>query len=304
MNDDTDPAEIARRLAEPFDPDEVKWKAQTVSGARCLAVCFVDARVVMDRLDAVAGTDGWQDQYQVLPDGSVVCTLIVRFGPRHWVAKQDVGGQSEQPDEGDRTKAAFSDALKRAAVKFGVGRYLYRLKPQWVDYDPQKKRITGTPRLPGAVAPKPAPEARGTPEPGAGPAPAKEKKYAGVADCVAKADAGAVKEGLAAAGALTAAITEALRGDHGGDVAAWPEKAVLDWLKGWFADARGRAPVLPEQEEQIAAALKRAGRDWKDARARLSLPPDASLGSITRGQAAEVLEMLSRMPDAQRPARR
>ncbi len=51
------------------------------------------------------------------------------------VTKEDVG-------EGDSLKAAFSDALKRAAVKFGVGRYLYRLEKQWVDYDPEKGRFT------------------------------------------------------------------------------------------------------------------------------------------------------------------
>ena len=35
----------------------------------------------------------------------------------------------------------------RAAVKFGVGRYLYRLEKQWVDYDPEKGRFT-PPKLP------------------------------------------------------------------------------------------------------------------------------------------------------------
>jgi hypothetical protein len=40
------------------------------------------------------------------------------------LTKVDVGGPSEQPDGGDWLKAAFSDALKRAAVKFGVGRHL------------------------------------------------------------------------------------------------------------------------------------------------------------------------------------
>ncbi|RTH01947.1 Rad52/22 double-strand break repair protein, partial [Thermus scotoductus] len=44
------------------------------------------------------------------------------------ITKEDVG-------EGDSLKAAFSDALKRAAVKFGVSRYLYSLPSQWVDLD-------------------------------------------------------------------------------------------------------------------------------------------------------------------------
>jgi hypothetical protein len=66
----------------------------------------------------------------------------------------DVGGQSEQPDEGDRRKAAFSDALKRAAVKFGIGRYLYRLPQIWCDYDPKKRQFVRPPTLPASALPK------------------------------------------------------------------------------------------------------------------------------------------------------
>ncbi len=146
--------ELAHALASPFAPSEVKWKPQAVSGNRALVVAFVDARVIQDRLDEVLGVMGWQDSYECLPDGAVVCRLRIRLG-EEWITKMDVGGQSEQPDEGDRRKAAFSDALKRAAVKFGIGRYLYRLDPQWVDYDPTKKRIVGTPRLPPEALPYP-----------------------------------------------------------------------------------------------------------------------------------------------------
>jgi hypothetical protein len=137
---------VAHALAAPFDPAEVKFKPQTISGNRALAIPFVDARVIQDRLDDVLGVMGWQDSYECLSDGSVVCRLRIRLGSE-WITKEDVGGPSEQPDEGDRRKAAFSDALKRAAVKFGIGRYLYRLKPQWVDYDPQKRQIVRPPNL-------------------------------------------------------------------------------------------------------------------------------------------------------------
>jgi hypothetical protein len=156
---------VAQALAAPFDPAEVKFKPQTVSGNRALAVPFVDARVIQDRLDDVLGVMGWQDSYECLPDGSVVCRLRIRLGSE-WITKEDVGGQSEQPDEGDRRKAAFSDALKRAAVKFGIGRYLYRMKPQWVDYDPQKRQFVRMPTLPAATehtAPKPVKPKKETP---------------------------------------------------------------------------------------------------------------------------------------------
>jgi hypothetical protein len=160
------PEEIARRLAEPFDASEVKFKPQTISGDRALMVPFVDARVVQDRLDDVLGVFGWEDRYQPQSDGSVLCLLTVHLGGRA-VTKSDVGGQSEQPDEGDRCKAAVSDALKRAAVKFGVGRYLYRQKPQWVDWDAQKRQPKRQPVLPGA------PPAQAQPKPAA---PAQEKQ--------------------------------------------------------------------------------------------------------------------------------
>src|SRR5262245_10228555 len=164
---------LTKALAAPFAEGEVKWKPQAVSGNRALAVAFVDARVIQDRLDDVVGSENWQDTYECLPDGAVVCRLRVRLGTE-WITKTDVGGQSEQPDEGDRRKAAFSDALKRAAVKFGIGRYLYRLEGVWVGFDPQKKRLTETPRLPAWALPA-APRLAATPE----PAPAKgeaEKK--------------------------------------------------------------------------------------------------------------------------------
>src|SRR6185369_11460105 len=159
---------VTERLAEPFDDNEVKFKPAVVSGNRCLALPYVDARAIQDRLDEVLGVAGWQDEYECLADGAVTCRLRLRLG-EEWITKMDVGGQSEQPDEGDRRKAAFSDALKRAAVKFGVGRYLYRCKPQWVDYDPQKRQFLRQPTLPGQVA---QPTRSGGPRPLLAPAPA------------------------------------------------------------------------------------------------------------------------------------
>ncbi|MGC8877141.1 Rad52/Rad22 family DNA repair protein [Thermus sp.] len=145
--------EVWRKLAEPFPKGEVQWRIEALSRdkRRALVVPYVDARTVLDRLDKVVGPEGWHDAYEVLSDQErllgdergekrerlceVKCRLTV-LG----VTKEDVG-------EGDSLKAAFSDALKRAAVKFGVGRYLYRLEKQWVDYDPEKGRFT-PPSLP------------------------------------------------------------------------------------------------------------------------------------------------------------
>jgi len=126
--------EVLEMLSKPFDPREVEVKIQAVNRDRTRAqvVAYVDARTVLDRLDEAVGPTGWSDKYEVLFNSfddegrrlvEVKCTLTV-LG----VSKEDVG-------EGDSLKAAFSDALKRAAVKFGVGRYLYRLPKVWADLD-------------------------------------------------------------------------------------------------------------------------------------------------------------------------
>jgi hypothetical protein len=143
---------ITDALSAPFEPREIKFKPQMVKNNKALAIAYVDVRLIEDRLDEVLGVENWQDDYEILPDGSVTCKLRVNLGGQ-WITKMDVGSPSEQPDGGDRLKAAFSDALKRTAVKFGIGRYLYRLPAQWVDYDPAKKQIVRPPQLPAFAVP-------------------------------------------------------------------------------------------------------------------------------------------------------
>jgi hypothetical protein len=148
----TDAKQLSLALTAPFPADSIHWKPLAVKGNRALAAAYIDARAVMQRLDSVFGVGGWKDAYQLVSSGSVVCTLSTKVDGE-WVEKTDVGSPSEQPDDGDKLKAAVSDALKRAAVKIGVGRYLYRLPSQWVDYDPQKKQFVKTPTLPAWALP-------------------------------------------------------------------------------------------------------------------------------------------------------
>lgn len=219
MNED-----VASRLAEPFGPDHLEWKPQTVSGNRCMVIAYIDARAVMDRLDAVCGVCGWRDEYFPLGDGNVKCRLSLRLGGE-WVSKEDVGGESDQRDAGDKTKAAFSDALKRAAVKFGVGRYLYSLPHQWCDYDPAKKRIVGTPSLPDWARP------RKSAAPAAAP-PADQAKQKVFAAFVADLKAAKTLAALKASG-------EAIR------AATWLSPRDRDDLKVVYAD---RLDELKERE--------------------------------------------------------
>ncbi|QEL17165.1 Rad52/Rad22 family DNA repair protein [Limnoglobus roseus] len=164
---------ITEALSAPFDHKEVKFKPQVVKGNRAMALAYIDARMIEDRLDDVLGVAGWQDEYETLADGSVVCRLRLKIDGE-WVTKMDVGSPSEQPDGGDRMKAAFSDALKRAAVKFGIGRYLYRLPVTWAEYDPMKKQFTQAPQLPAFALPKPKAKSKEEPSKSALPADGQE----------------------------------------------------------------------------------------------------------------------------------
>ncbi len=149
---------IMERLQEPFPADEISFKPGHVTANRCLAMCYIDARNVQDRLDQVLGADRWQEEYVPLPDGTIICKLSVKIG-EEWVVKSDLGVPSDTPgmDAGDKRKGAFSDALKRAGVKLGIGRYLYGLKGLWADYDPARKKIVNNPALPSWALPKPVP---------------------------------------------------------------------------------------------------------------------------------------------------
>jgi hypothetical protein len=253
----TPPADVealTQSLAEPFDPREVKFKPAVVSGHRAMAIAYVDARVIQDRLDDVLGAAGWQDEYECLPDGGVVCRLRLRLGDE-WITKMDVGGPSEQPDEGDRRKAAFSDSLKRAAVKFGVGRYLYRLPAQWVDYDPQKRQFVRTPSLPASALPRkplpvPAVAAARPAAREAAKAAALPANGAELHQRLNKYDARLAKQGLIQPGDLVKHVAAAgVQAGHEADMLSWGGPAIQLAVEETRAfEARLRQPA-PDKKE-------------------------------------------------------
>ena len=107
-------------LAAPFDPQELK--VRTLSGRQ---LNYITARTVMNRLDDVLGPENWWDEYQP-SENSVLCRLTIRMPDGSTLTKADAGGYAGMSDSGDDDKSGYSDAFKRAAVKFGIARYLYR----------------------------------------------------------------------------------------------------------------------------------------------------------------------------------
>jgi hypothetical protein len=161
-------ADLFAALAAPFAPQEVKTRSQ--AGRQFY---YVTARTVMNRLDAVLGPENWWDEY--IPNAnSVLCRLSVRLPDGQILTKADAGGYAGMSDQGDDDKSGYSDAFKRAAVKFGLARYLYRDGvPEFV-----RERVLGQPAQtqgesrPAAEEPAPAMALSAAAEPESAPAPA------------------------------------------------------------------------------------------------------------------------------------
>jgi hypothetical protein len=123
--------EIASRLREPFDPADVDFRVQGRANeqtGRAQVVAYIDARAVQDRLDAVVGAGNWSFDWTplVIDKGEVMVakgTITI-----HGVAKSDAGSASNF----EQSLGAVSHCFKRAAVHWGIGRYLYNLPMNWV----------------------------------------------------------------------------------------------------------------------------------------------------------------------------
>lgn len=150
-------------LKVPFGPNAVRWRIGRKSNdkKKATALAYVDARDVMDRLDTSVGADGWEDEYTTEPprsvrkqckvskeyyfeqvSGRVTCTLKIKIGDA-WISKSDAAGETNVEGE----KGAFSDAFKRAAVKFGLGRDLYGIESFYYPID-QYGNFKQPPELP------------------------------------------------------------------------------------------------------------------------------------------------------------
>lgn len=130
-------ADIAAELACPFPVDVVAWRIGPTNQQKTKgqALCYIDARDVMNRLDEVCGIFGWQSEHSVI-GSRTICRLSIRNPDTgEWISRTDGCGDTDIEAE----KGAFSDALKRAAVAFGIGRYLYHLDCPWVDIEPAGK---------------------------------------------------------------------------------------------------------------------------------------------------------------------
>ena len=99
-----------------------KWRVQQSNqwGANCVA--YIDARQVQDLLDEVCGMDSWQCKYEE-HKGNLFCSIGIVNEHGEWIWKTDCGTESNV----EKQKGEASDAFKRAAVMWGIGRFLYSM---------------------------------------------------------------------------------------------------------------------------------------------------------------------------------
>ncbi len=129
-------------LAEPFPPEAISWRlgSTTKDKSKGMPLAYIDARDVMDRMDHVCGPAGWQCEYVPMANGTTCCRIGLRLNGE-WVWKSNGGSATGDVDnEKEREmaeKGGYSDAFKRAAVLWGVGRYLYGMSAPWVKIEPR-----------------------------------------------------------------------------------------------------------------------------------------------------------------------
>jgi len=137
---------ITQQLKEPFDPKVIHWRVGATTAkkegvkpweaSKGIALAYIDARDVMKRFDEVCG-DGWQNRHPF--EGC--CDIGVQIG-NEWLWRSNGAGETEVEGE----KGRYSDSFKRAAVMWGVGRYLYYLPNVWCPLNNGK--IVEPPALP------------------------------------------------------------------------------------------------------------------------------------------------------------
>jgi len=100
---------ITDALAAAFPPENVSWRvgSTTADKKKGMALAFIDARDVMERLDTVCGAANWQDRYE-FHGSRTLCYLSIRIDGE-WIARRpppterrDAGGARPAENGGPR----------------------------------------------------------------------------------------------------------------------------------------------------------------------------------------------------------
>lgn len=121
------------KLKDCFEPNDIEWRLQQCGKTKegkiwGMALAYVTNRAIMNRLDEVCGPENWKNEFKAAPDGGILCGISIKICDE-WVTKWD---GAENTDI-EAVKGGLSGAMKRAAVQWGIGRYLYKLEESWIN---------------------------------------------------------------------------------------------------------------------------------------------------------------------------
>jgi hypothetical protein len=106
-------------------PIAYKWRVQSYAKngtPQATCVAYIDSRDVMDRLDKVC-IYGWERSHISIKD-NIYASVRIIMPDGSSISRMDCGTESSTEKE----KGESSDSFKRAAVNWGVGRFLYDLE--------------------------------------------------------------------------------------------------------------------------------------------------------------------------------
>ena len=122
--------DMLKALRAPMPYKQMKGKGG-------MTLDYITQRQAEQRLDDVLGME-WKSSYEMI-GGQLACTISVMID-NLWVGRTDVGTASTFEKE----KGTFSDAFKRAAECWGVGRFLYpEMKGHTKAIEPSKTKTKG-----------------------------------------------------------------------------------------------------------------------------------------------------------------
>lgn len=131
--------DLIKKLSAPV---KYKWRVQGANRDRTKVqlTAYIDARQVMDILDEYVV---WSSSFKEIA-GGVFCTISIQYAG-DVVSRSDAGNRVEDKEDDQMYdqgfKAAASDAFKRAAVQFGIGRFLYDIPKVWLPCNDKKQPV-------------------------------------------------------------------------------------------------------------------------------------------------------------------
>ena len=117
-------------LKKPITAAEIEWRVQqqTATG-KLIVVPYITNRCVMERFDEAFGAENWSSEFREIANG-FICRLTV-FYNEQYVKREDGASKTNIEPE----KGGISDAMKRCAVQFGLGRCLYAYPRVMIETD-------------------------------------------------------------------------------------------------------------------------------------------------------------------------